>query len=30
MLQLAATEATRENKRPGAYTVEELMGRVEG
>lgn len=30
MLQLAAAEATREGKRPGAYSVEELMGRVEG
>ena len=30
MLQLAAAEAMRESKRPGAYTVEELMSRVEG
>ena len=28
MLQLAAAEAVREGRRPGAYTVEELMARV--
>ncbi|MEO8458393.1 MAG: 2-dehydropantoate 2-reductase N-terminal domain-containing protein [Chloroflexota bacterium] len=30
MLQLAAVEAARESKRPGAYTVAELMARVAG
>jgi 2-dehydropantoate 2-reductase len=30
MLQLAAAEAQREGRRPGSYTVEELMARVEG
>ena len=30
MLQLAAAEAQRDGKRPGSYTVEDLVSRVEG
>ena len=29
MLQFAAAEAVRDGRRPGSYTVEELMARVE-